>query len=162
MKSGGNPVVVSRGIVLLLLFSATANGAEIIYKWAGPDGVTHYAGEPPESALAGFEVLEVVAASPAPAAAANYRSVLDVASSIEASRLARERSRLEREKLLLQERRLAAQQQNYAADAGGVYYLPYYRYHRPHRPRPPNQGNRPVPTPYNNGGQPQRRVYLNR
>jgi len=159
-------------IALPLWLGGAAHAAEI-YKWSGADGVTHYAAAPPEADLAGLEVLEV-AAAPAVAPAANYQALLDVAGSIEASRLARERVRLEREQLRLQERRLAAQQAyREDQDAGeGVYYLPYYRYHRPYKPHGPHRtlkpypyryGQLPSPAPHSNGGQsPGARVHLNR
>jgi len=134
----------------LVLVSTTAIGVEV-YKWAGPDGVTHYAEAPPESALTSLEILNVAATGPASPTVADYQSVLDVANSIETSRLARERVRLEREKLLLQERRQLAQQPYNESYAGtNVYYLPYSRYPLHHKPRPHHYG-----TPHNNdGGQP--------
>lgn len=172
MIPGVHAGAMSWAVALLLWPGGVVHAAEI-YKWSGADGVTHYATAPPEADLAGLEVLEVTAATPAVSPAANYQAVLDVAGSIEASRLARERVRLEREKLRLQERRLAAQQA-YREDrdaGGGVYYLPYYRYHRPyqshgpHRPLKPypyTYGQIPSPAPHSNGGSPPGRVNLNR
>jgi len=173
VTSGVYAGAMSWAITLPLWWGSAAHAAEI-YKWTGADGVTHYAAAPPEADLAGLEVLEVTAATPAVTPVANYQTVLDVAGSIEASRLARERARLEREKLRLQERRLAAQQA-YREDrdtGDGVYYLPYYRYHRPYKPHGPHRtlkpypyryGQLPSPAPHSNGSQsPGARVYLSR
>jgi len=158
-------------VALSALVSVTAGGVDV-YKWAGSDGVIHYAEEPPETGLASFEILDVVIAEPAPPVVADYQSVLDVANSIEASRLERERVRLEREKLLLQERQLQqsqlfAQQQYYGNYSGA--YLPYRRHRYPLKPYPHQYGRHPVPAPHSNGGQSSSRgvgapgrVYLNR
>jgi len=136
---------------LLALVSGTASGVQV-YKWAGPDGVTHYAEAPPESNLASLEVLDVDTAEPALPAVADYQSVLDVANSIEASRLKRERARLERDKLLLQKRQQLAQKQYYESYAGSnVYYLPYSRYRHHKKPYPHQYGGSPG-TPHNNKG----------
>ena len=141
---------------LFALASGAASGVEV-YKWAGPDGVTHYAEAPPESTLASLEVVNLIVTEPASPAVADYQSVLDVANSIQASRLERERVRIEREKLLLQERQLQqsqlfAQQRYYENYAGtNVYYLPYSRHQPHHKPYPHRYG-----TPHNNGGQPHR------
>ena len=129
--------------VLLPLVSSAVCGSEV-YKWVEDNGVTHYAEAPPETSLSSLEVLDIDVPEAGPPAIANYQSALDVANSIEASRLERERVRLERDKLLLQERQqrqseLAAEQR-YDRD-GTAYYLPRYR----HRPR---HGRHPEPKPH--------------
>ncbi len=152
---------------LLTLIAGAASGSEI-YKWIESNGVTHYAETPPEASLSSLEILNVTAPGPALPAAVNYQSALDVANSIEASRLERERVRLEREKLLLQKRQLQqsqlAAQQKYYRD-GAAYYLPRYRY--PYRPYPPRHRPHPAPTPHGDGGRPGRdnhsaRAFFNR
>lgn len=155
---------------LLTLVTGVACGSEV-YKWTGDDGVTHYAEAPPEAGFSSLEILDVTAPGPVPPATTLYQPVLDVANSIEASRLERERARLERKKILLQERelqqsQLAAQQsysRNYPVDT--LYYPPRYRY--PPRPYPPGYWRYPVPTPHHGGGQPGRdggsaRAFFNR
>jgi hypothetical protein len=159
-------------IALFALVGGRANGVEV-YKWVSPAGVTHYAEQPPEFELASLEIMDVVAAEAVSPAVADYQSVLDVANSIEASRLERERVRLEREKLLLQERQLQQSQQlaeeRYYGGYSGGYYLPYRRYRHPVKPSPHKYGRNPVPTPHGKGGRssyrggtPPARVYLNR
>jgi len=159
-------------IALSALVSGTVGGVDV-YKWAGPDGVTHYAEAPPEAGLASFEILDVVIAEPAPPVVADYQSVLDVANSIESSRLERERVRLEREKLRLQERQLQQSQllaqQQYYGNYSGAYYVPNRRYRYPLKPYPHQYGRHPMPTPHGNGGKSSSRgggapgrVYLNR
>ena len=171
MKRSKNSLVAVF-MALSALVSGTAGGVDV-YKWAGSDGVTHYAEAPPETGLASFEILDVVIAEPAPPVVADYQSILDVANSIEASRLERERVRLEREKLRLQERQLQQSQllaqQQYYGNYSGVYYLPYRRHRYPLKPYPHQYGRHPVPTPHGSGGQSTSRgggvpgrVYLNR
>jgi len=151
-----NRKILAAGCVAqLALYGGTASGVEI-YKWTGSDGVIQYAESPPESDLAGLEILDVVVAEPASPAVADYQSVLDVASSIEASRLERERVRLEREKLALKERqqRLAQQQYDESYAGRNVYYLPYSRYRHHRKPYShPYGGHSPTPYSHGNGGQ---------
>lgn len=90
--------LLSGGIIL-----AGAASASEVYKWADVDGVTHYSEVPPESELASMEILEMTVATPAEADTPDYQSILDVANSLEASRLERERLRIEKTKLRLQE-----------------------------------------------------------
>ncbi|TCK18252.1 uncharacterized protein DUF4124 [Thiogranum longum] len=155
---------------LLTLVAGVACGSEI-YKWTGDDGVTHYAEAPPETSFSSLEILDVSVPEPAPPATTIYQPVLDVANSIEASRLERERARLERKKILLQERelqqsQLAAQPSYYRNNAvGPAYYPPRYRY--PPRPYPPGYWRYPMPTPHQGGDRPGRdggsaRAFFNR
>lgn len=146
-------ILVAGCIAQFALYGGTVSGVEV-YKWAGPDGVTHYSESPPESDLAGLEMLNLAVAESASPTVADYQSVLDVASSIEASRLERERVRLEREKLALQDRqqRLAQQQYDERYTGTNVYYTPYSRYRHHRKPYPHSYGVTPAPAPHSNGG----------
>lgn len=150
-----NRKILAAGCIAQFMFYGSTVSAVEIYKWAGPGGVTHYAESPPDSDLASLEVLNVVVVESSSPAIADYQSVLDVASSIEASRLKRERARLEREKLVLQARQQRLAQQQYYDNTSGanVYYLPYSRGRHHYKPDPHNYGRHPVPAPHNNGGQ---------
>jgi len=128
--------------VLALALSAAPAGAREIYKWVDKDGSTHYGESLPEADVAGLEVLQVVPAEPA-GAAEDYRSTLELADSLQAARLARERLRLERERLRLERSRLQEEQERWNEPAVPSYIAPYPGYgYRPYR-RPPYGGRHP-------------------
>ena len=140
------------GLRLLLIGYALASagpaGAEI-YKWVGPDGVTHYSEAAPGTQSRPVETLEFADVAPPPGAAADYQAVLEVANDLEAGRLERERLRLERQKLRQEQAQAAARDRRQDADSTG--YYPAYPYYYPHvrKPGPPGYwGHRPVPAPY--------------
>lgn len=132
-------------VISLALLNPPADAREI-YKWVAPDGTTQYGEVLPDTAIAGFEVLEVLPAPPSPPpAVGDYRAVLELADKLEAARLARERLRLDRERLRLQQRRALLDEA--ASDAEPTpYYVPLYPYAR--RPfRPPPYAGHPRPHP---------------
>jgi len=116
-----------------MLCSGAAGGSDV-YKWVAADGATHYSDAPPATDLASVEILEMAVATPARPAARNYQSVLDVANSIEASRLERERLRLEKKQLRLQEAqaRQSIPARNDVDRVVGYYYLPGFHHGRKH------------------------------
>jgi hypothetical protein len=132
-------------LISLMLLNPPADAREI-YKWVAPDGTTQYGEVLPDASIGGFEVLEVLPATPPPpSAVGDYRSVLELADKLEAARLARERLRLEREKLSLQQRR--AEFDEAASDAEPTpYYFPVYPYAR-RLLRPPPYAGHPRPHP---------------
>jgi len=149
---------------LALVLCAASVEAREIYKWVAKDGSTHYGEILPETEVAGFEVLQVVPAEPA-RAAQDYRSTLELADSLQAARLARERLRLERERLRLERSRLQEEQESWNESAEPYYIPPYPGYgYRPYR-RPPHGGHHPwYPAPRPGGGYPRpyqvpKRVY---
>lgn len=120
--------------------------AEDIYKWQDLTGTTHYSEMPPPVELSSFEVLEVERAGPASPVAEDYRSALELANSLQAGRLEREKLRLERDKLAQEERRARLETERYYdTNQTRYYYGGYYPYrtysHRPYygkpHPRPP-------------------------
>ena len=131
------------------LASGGAAGAEI-YKWVGPDGVTHYGEAAPEMQSPPVETLEFADVASTPAAAADYQAVLEVARELEAGRLERERLRLEQQKLRREQAQAAARERR-QYDESSRYY-PVYPYYHPYvrrHPGPPGYPrHRPVPTPY--------------
>jgi len=149
----------SRLLLLLtgtgLALSAAPAAAVEIYKWVDEDGSTHYSESLPTGEFAGLEILEARPSVPrSPAAANDYQSTLEVAASLQADRLERERVRLEKDKLRQQERRAREEVQRLNnAYAAPSYLVPYYRYpYRPYpHPRPPYAvqpppGHYPAPT----------------
>jgi len=137
-----------------LLMAGFSHAADI-YKWVGDDGVTHFSEVPPESGMASLEVLEVVPKEAAPADSKSYQSVLDVAKSIEDSRLERERLRLERDRLMLQKKQARQARDDIDYDDHRVYYPVYNRY--PYRPyvRPYYRRHHGYPvSPYRYGHKP--------
>lgn len=124
-------------------------GAEI-YKWVGPDGMTHYSETAPGPQVPVVERLEPVDVAPPPAAAPDYRTALEVAKDLEAGRLERERLRLERQRLQQEQAQAAAREQRQDAESTRYYPVYPYYYHYPRKyPRPPVQlRHRPVPVPY--------------
>lgn len=153
MKRSGKPLAAV-SIILFAFVSGGAGGVEV-YKWVGFDGVTHYAETPPESDLAGLEVLDVVVAEPDSPVVADYRAVLAVANSIQAGRLERERVRLEKEKLLLQERQLQQYDQSYTGTS--VFYPRFRRHRYPLKPYPHQLGRNHPRNPHGNGDFPSSR-----
>ena len=139
--------------------------AAAVYKWVDAEGVTWFSEEPPVTELASVEVTRVAIDDYTPEVASDLQSVIDVANSIEASRLERERARREKQRLMLKQRQLQQQSaytgQPYNNSYSVWYAPPYY----PVRPRPPHArppGARPpAPTPYP-GGTPPGRVTLGR
>jgi hypothetical protein len=128
------------GLIGMLVLSAPG-ACEEVYKWIDRNGVTHFSGTPPPAEFAGVEVIELSDLPPAsPRAAADYQAMLDVAASIEQSRLQRQRLRLEQQRLA-REAALArdryeppVSERSYAVQ--GLYYPRHYRYPLPrHRYR---------------------------
>ena len=138
--------------------------AQEIYKWQDQKGTTHYGEIPPPMVFSSFEVLEVQLEEPAAGPVVeSYRSALELANSLQADRLEREKLRLERERLLQQDRqaRLEAQRYNDTYQTRYYYggYYPYRSY-----PRPPHYGKphpRPPQASYPGTSVP-KRVYLGR
>ena len=115
--------------------------AAAVYKWVDEEGVTWFSEKPPAGESAGNEVSRVPVedfSSREIRPEGDLQSVLDVAASIEASRLERERTRRENERLMLERRQLQQQsdytQQPYSERYNVWYAPPYYR---PGKPRPP-------------------------
>ncbi len=83
-------------ISLALLISTTGRAESIeIYKWVSPDGVTHFSETRPAGVAGRIDTLKIAAPEPTTTRPDRYQSLLEVADSIEASRLERERLRLE-------------------------------------------------------------------
>ena len=148
--------------IACLVFLGTVS-AQDIYKWQDQQGTTHYGEIPPPMEFSSFEVLEVQLEEPAGPVVESYRSALELANSLQADRLEREKLRLEREKLLQQDRqaRLEAQRYNdtYQTRYYNGGYYPYRSYsHPPHsgkpHPRPPQASYPGTSVP--------KRVYLGR
>ncbi|MCO6412298.1 MAG: DUF4124 domain-containing protein [Thiogranum sp.] len=143
------PLAAGLGTVIAQ-FGALANADEI-YRWVTPDGVTHFSESAPEAELASVEVFDLEVAEPVQTAPRDYRSMLEVANSIEAGRLERERLRLEQRRLDREQRAAEiSTAEDYAAPAARIYY-PLYPGHR----RPPGDRHfhdkprlRPVPGPF--------------
>ena len=139
------------GLRVLLIGSALASAVPAdaeIYKWVGPDGVTHYSEAAPGTQSQPVETLEFADVASTPAPAADYQAVLEVAKQLEAGRLERERLRLEQQKLRQQQ---AAARDRIRNDEAARYYpvYPYYYpYERKHPGPPGYRRHRPVPTPY--------------
>lgn len=133
MHGTGHKVLYSWAAVFSWLPVALA--AAPIYKWAGPDGVTHYSETPPAAPTGvNYEVLEL---SPSQSSTqrrdtADYRSVLEVADSLQAARLERERLRLERQRALAEVRE--ARQETQQQRDEPRYLAPWF--FQPHRLRP--------------------------
>lgn len=127
------------------LASATSAGAEI-YKWVGPDGVTHYSEAAPGTPSPPVETLEFADVASPPGS--DYRAVLEVARELEAGRLERERLRLEQQKL----RQEQAAARDRRQDGETTRYHPIYPYYHPYvrkYPGPPGyRRHKPVPAPY--------------
>lgn len=127
-------------LVALLATAVSAEGARV-YKWVAPDGVTHFSEAPPPLAGAGVRTLDIVPWTTPTIPPERYRSLLEIADSIEADRLERERLRLERLRLMERAPELAP-----TAPPRERYYLwPYPAPFRPYsgvprRPPPPRAG----------------------
>ncbi len=136
-------------VVGFALAGAVPAGAEI-YKWVGPDGVTHYSEAAPGTQSPPVETLEFADVAPPRAAAADYQAVLEVANELEAGRLERERLRLERQRLYQEQTEAAARDrpQYDGVTRYGPVYPYYYPYVRKHPGPPGYRHRRPVPTPY--------------
>lgn len=161
------------------MLSSGLTQAAAVYTWVDDEGVTWFSEKPPASESAGNEVSRVPVddfSSLENRPEGDLQSVLDVAASIEASRLKRERARRENERLIL-ERRQLQQQSDYAEQPYNERYNVWYAppYYRPGKPRPPYArppgyrppggwppGSRPPePAPYP-GGTPPGRVTFGR
>lgn len=141
------PLAGALGMVISQ-FSAVA-GADEIYKWVTADGVTHFSESAPEAALASVEVIELEVAEPVQTTPRDYRSMLEVAKSIEASRLEREHLRLEKRQLERGQRSPAASTgEDYAAPAARNYYPFYPDYRRPPHNRHLHDKPRMRPVPF--------------
>jgi hypothetical protein len=131
------------------LASPVLAGAEV-YKWIGPDGITHYSESAPGPQSPVVETLEFAdVASPA-GVPPDYRAALEVAKDLEAGRLERERLRLERRRLWQEQAQAAAREQRQYPESTRYYPVyPYYHRYLRKQPRPPmNPRHRPVPSPY--------------
>ena len=140
-----------------------AVSAQDIYKWQDQKGTTHYGEIPPPMGFSSFEVLEVPPAEPARPLVESYRSALELANSLQADRLERERLRLERQKLLRQDRQALLEAQRYNDTYQSRYYYGGYYPYRSY-PRPPHSGKphpRPPRASYPGTSVP-KRVYLGR
>ena len=131
---------------IVSLWLATGLAADPIYKWEGPEGVMHFSETPPAaSAEVHYEVLEFPPPPPSgqPRDTADYRSALDVADSLQAARLERERLRLER--------RRATESREIRREPPQAYEEPRYVapwFVHPHRFRPhPGPGRHAQPHP---------------
>lgn len=144
MHSSSHKLLFAGAAVYLWLCVPLA--ADPIYKWEGPDGVTHYSETPPAAAAdVNLEVLELSPRPPSqPGDTSDYRSALDVADSLQAARLERERLRLKRQRSLAQAReaRQEARQQLEAPRYAVPWFFP------PHRLLPPpGRGGHAPPHP---------------
>ncbi|WP_158675324.1 DUF4124 domain-containing protein [Thiohalobacter thiocyanaticus] len=140
----GHKALNTWAVVLFGLPVALA--AAPIYKWEGTDGSTYYSETPPAPhADVDYEVIELSPEAPSqPPAAGGYRAVLDVADSLQAARLERERLRLERERTALEAHKIrqeAAQDTDTQRYAAPRFVLPHQ--FRPH----PGPGMRAPPHP---------------
>ena len=124
--------------VASIAVTGTASAQEI-YKWQDRKGTTHYSEMPPPMELSGFEVLEVQLAEPVSLVAEDYRSTLELANSLQAGRLERERLRLERDKLVQEDRRSRLEAERYNDTYQTRYYNGGYYPYRSY-PRPPHYG----------------------
>jgi len=148
--------------IAFLAVMGTAS-AQDIYKWQDQSGTTHYGEIPPPMEFSSFEVLEVQLEEPAGPVVESYRSALELANSLQADRLEREKLRLEREKLLQQDRQARLEAQRYNDTYQTRYYYGGYYPHRSY-PRPPHYGKphpRPPQASYPGTSVP-KRVYLGR
>lgn len=124
--------------VLLGCLAVTTANAQEIYKWVDASGETHYSEVPPETSLSGLEVLEVTGPAAESRPAPDYERALEVANSMQADRLERERLRLEKRKLEQLARQAELDARRYdEAYRSQAYVWPYYGYGYGHYPRPP-------------------------
>ena len=128
MRTAG---VCCAGVIL----ASTAAASEI-YKCVSSDGLTYYTESAPKDRDCERLKLKPLETVDSAAPDRSYRSALDVAKDIEASRLERERVRLERERLRL-EREKAASETPRGYTQERSYYPLYPRYSgkqvRPHQ-----------------------------
>jgi hypothetical protein len=126
-------------VINVLVFGMPATAGEV-YKWVDADGITHFGESPPASAAGEVEVIEMAVIEPVTQPTRDYQSTLDVAKSIEESRLERERLRLEQRKLDADSRR---RQPGAYSEQGTTryYYPPYYGHPRKY---PPHHYRRPL------------------
>jgi len=139
------------GIVVASIALVGAASAQDIYKWQDRKGMTHYSENPPPMGFSSFEVLEVQLVEPVSLVAKDYRSTLELANSLQAGRLEREKLRLERDRLVKEDRRARLEAERYYDTYQTRYYnggyYPYRSYprrpysgkphHRPPKAHPP-------------------------
>ncbi|MAT64412.1 MAG: hypothetical protein CMN57_02055 [Gammaproteobacteria bacterium] len=105
-----------------------------VYTWRDADGGTHYSDTAPPAHL-DYQTLELPPPPPAqPAAAGDYRAVLDVAERLQAARLERERLRLEREQAAVEA--LQTRQATAPGDDAPRDSAPWLVFPHPLRPHP--------------------------
>ena len=155
------------GVRLLGVLMAVpgAVAGQDIYKWQDAQGTTHYSEVPPPVEFSSFEVVDVPAAPGNEYAAGDYRAALEMANSLQAGRLQREKLRLEQERLARQEQQARLEAQRYNQTYRSPYNDSYYLYRYPayakppyHRPRPPHY----PPSGQVPPGSVQKRVYVGR
>ncbi len=150
-------------IVIASLAVTGVAHAQEIYKWKNQDGTTHYSERPPLSELSSVEMFEVQLQEPVGLKPDDsYRSALELANSLQAGRLEREKLRLEKERLAQQNRQVQLDAQRYNETYRSQNYndYSYYYPYRPRHPRPPHHG-KPHP-PRGQGSNVTNRVYLGR
>jgi hypothetical protein len=128
---------------------ASAGG---IYKWQDQKGTTHYSERPPAVELSSVEVLDVEPAGTVTPAPESYRSALELANSLQAGRLEREKLRLERARLAQEERRARLDADRYYGTAQTRYYYGGYIPYRTHPGRPHHGKPHPRPPPAQHPG----------
>lgn len=134
-------------MTVICSLGAAGATAEPVYTWRDADGGMHYSDTPPPAQV-DYQTLELSPPPPPqPAAAGDYRAVLDVAERLQASRLERERLRLEREQAAveaLQTRQATAHEDE--DDDAARDSAPWFVFPHPLRPHP-GPHVRPPPHP---------------
>lgn len=151
MSRHRDPKVVFVWAWLLCAGWALAAAAGEIYTWVDANGVTHYSETPPpglgEGGVGRLAIPQGPSVAPSVGGDSDYRSMLEVARELEASRLAREDARLRQENARLRQQ---LQEEASRLDYGGepderyAYPVPYYLPYLSHRPLP---GHPPVHRP---------------
>lgn len=134
MHRSSHKLLLAGAVVCLWLSAALA--ADPVYKWEGPDGVTHYSETPPAAAAdMNLEVIELSPPPPSqPADPADYRALLEVADRLQAARLERERLRLERRKAASESRKIRQEAQQHVDEPR--YVVPWFSSPPQFRPHP--------------------------
>ena len=132
-------------IAVVGISAVSGASARDIYTWQDRKGTTHFSEIPPPMGFSSFEVLEVRLAEPVSRVGQDYRSALELANSLQAARLEREKLRLERDKLLHEERRARLEAERYYDTYQTRYFYGGYYPYGAH-PRPPHYG-KPHPRP---------------
>lgn len=131
------------GIVGILIAGIASAGD--IYKWQDHEGIVHYSELPPALELSSVEVLTVKPAGTVTPAPESYHSALELANSLQAGRLEREKLRLERARLAQEERRARLDADRYYGTSQTRYYFGGYIPYRSHPGRPHH--GKPHPRP---------------